>query len=217
MSLFKLCPFCAEDINATAVKCNHCGSMLTDSMSQLKQSAPRPEPEYTYSIVLDNIENKEAKHNFAKRVNNYLKIPFPQMSKLLVPGQVLKYGMEQAEANNLLELLSSPGIKLSVTRQDDSDNLKAAGILYSCMVTFMVLGIFVGSCSLLVGSEQIGFLELIAGLVIFLSSIWVAHEIEDVFGMGNETASRWALGVLLLWPFVFPYYLIKRKDFLQNK
>ncbi len=82
---------------------------------------------------------------------------------------------------------------------------------------FMILGLFAESCSLIIGSGDIGFLELVAILAIFLSSIWVDHEIEDVFGMGNETASRWALGVLLLWPLVFPYYLIKRKDFLQNK
>ena len=41
----KLCPFCKEEIKRDAIKCKHCGSMLTDTKGgPLDVSAPPSEP-----------------------------------------------------------------------------------------------------------------------------------------------------------------------------
>ena len=69
-------------------------------------------------------------------------------------------------------------------------------------------------------SWNLGFMDImdfIVVLALFGCAGWVLYEMEDKFDMGYEKASKWAVGVLFLWPIIFPYYLIKRKDFLKKK
>ena len=40
----KPCPYCAEEIAATAIKCKHCGSMLVGGSSPQKRNGPEPKP-----------------------------------------------------------------------------------------------------------------------------------------------------------------------------
>jgi hypothetical protein len=51
--------------------------------------------------------------------------------------------------------------------------------------------------------------ELVLGGAQILSSGWVFY---DAQGKGVPKPLRWGLGSLLLWPFIFPWYLVRRKN-----
>jgi len=69
MSDTKLCPFCAEEIRAAAIKCKHCGSMLEEagpSESTTSSSPPPPistPPSQTISIPPPEATQKSAPQN----------------------------------------------------------------------------------------------------------------------------------------------------------
>lgn len=50
--------------------------------------------------------------------------------------------------------------------------------------------------------------ELVLGAMELLSCVWV---FVDANRLGVARPFRWALGTLLLWPIVFPWYLARRK------
>jgi len=68
--------------------------------------------------------------------------------------------------------------------------------------------------------------QVIVSLIVIGSAIWVYTDMKKI-GMEDETATdtligkrlawRWAVGVFALWIITFPWYLSKRKEFLQNK
>ena len=68
--------------------------------------------------------------------------------------------------------------------------------------------------------------DVIALLILLGSSIWVYTDMQKI-GMedenvkdsliGKRLAWRWAVGVFFIWILFLPWYLIKRKEFLQNK
>jgi hypothetical protein len=69
-------------------------------------------------------------------------------------------------------------------------------------------------------------IKLIITLAVIASAIWVYFDMQKI-GMedentkdaliGKRLAWRWAAGVLLLWLIFFPYYLIKRNEFMNNQ
>jgi hypothetical protein len=60
-------------------------------------------------------------------------------------------------------------------------------------------------------SDRLGLVktELILGAMELLSCVWV---FLDATRLGVGRPFRWALGTLLLWPIVFPWYLARRKS-----
>ncbi|HKS97079.1 MAG TPA: hypothetical protein VJV74_13225 [Terriglobia bacterium] len=50
--------------------------------------------------------------------------------------------------------------------------------------------------------------ELVLGGLEMLCSVWVFY---DAHRVGAPKPFRWAFGTLLLWPIVFPWYLVRRK------
>ena len=60
-------------------------------------------------------------------------------------------------------------------------------------------------------SDRLGLVktELILGAMELLSCVWV---FVDANRLGVGRPFRWALGTLLLWPIVFPWYLARRKS-----
>lgn len=47
----KSCPFCAEEINAVAIKCMHCGSMLSDKSILIEQTSKKYKKQMAYSGI----------------------------------------------------------------------------------------------------------------------------------------------------------------------
>lgn len=50
--------------------------------------------------------------------------------------------------------------------------------------------------------------ELVLGGLEMISCVWVFYDAQR---SGAPRPFRWALGTLLLWPFVFPWYLVRRR------
>lgn len=69
-------------------------------------------------------------------------------------------------------------------------------------------------------------MKIVGIIIAVVLAIWVYTDIQKI-GMedenvkdpliGKRLAWRWTIGTLLLWIVFFPYYLMKRKEFLQNK
>ncbi|MBW1677512.1 MAG: hypothetical protein JRJ79_13145 [Deltaproteobacteria bacterium] len=60
--------------------------------------------------------------------------------------------------------------------------------------------------------DQLSFWELVLYFIVLGSGLWVRSDAKEKNGLEDSRAWKWAVGVLLLWPIIFPYYLIKRND-----
>ena len=70
-----------------------------------------------YSVIVKRIENEKAKFAFGKILNEKLEIPFTQMNNYLAIGKVIKKDLDKSDANELLNTLSIPGVKLVLKHQ----------------------------------------------------------------------------------------------------
>jgi hypothetical protein len=67
-------------------------------------------------------------------------------------------------------------------------------------------------------------LILLGGLIVLITSIWVCYDsnlnkipITHKPYSINNGSTAWFLSCLLLWPFTFPYYFVKRSDTLHKR
>jgi hypothetical protein len=106
------------------------------------------------------------------------------------PAQI-KIQSAEVPAPHILEAQSAPA------------TVRFPWILFLALFIFRILvfGAFEGRWGLLKTELVLGTLELI-------SCVWVFY---DAGRRGVPRPFRWALGTLLLWPIVFPWYLARRK------
>lgn len=60
-------------------------------------------------------------------------------------------------------------------------------------------------------------LGLIMLAIVIITAVWVYEDAKKRKLDKGESATAWALGTLLFWIIVFPYYLIKRSNTEKDK
>lgn len=184
-----------------------------DDSTQKPEKVPTDEKqEILYSVVVDAIEDEKAKFAFGKKLSQVLSVPYNQIAQLTAPGKTIKSDMEEENAKKLLEALSTPGVILSI-------KTSMPKLFWGCISGTIFAVWTIGGLSGIFGlfTGNVGFLEFTVYVVIFVCAIWVYHDTTEVIGMEDERARKWTVCVFLLSLFIFPYYLIKRKEFLQQK
>jgi hypothetical protein len=102
--------------------------------------------------------------------------------------------------------LSPPGVVLHQTVEAVGGRPREL-VRFSWRIFFVVFAIWVVGGSVV--QQLLGLVEgqlVLAGVQI-LCAVWVYYEAQQ---KGLPKPLRWGLGVLLLWPLIFPWYLARR-------
>ncbi len=126
--------------------------------------------------------------------------PCPECGQLLGPGARLCAACKQA-VNPAKINLSLPVLEVSATHPKTQAEAAAR-------VPFPWL-LFLGFAVALVVASRYAGVHFQAGMLTAeaITSVWVFYDARQ---KGIQQPWRWALGSLLLWPFVFPWYLARR-------